>query len=963
MKPEKARKLHFRAICVTAAFVAGLIIAGNASPPFHPSSVTDLPSTRGNPRDAALDDPIHIVGDAGWQAAKAAGNCTGDGTPADPYVISGKIIDAGGVTSGIWIENSTAHFRVQDCRVNRSAAAPAAGIYLVNASNAVLMGNNCTNNEGPGILVSKLCENVDVISNNVSQNTLGYGVVISDRCVNVTIEGNEASFNGDGIIINSFCNDTIIRGNNIHGNPFEGVLVNVYCNNVTIEDNDIADNRNNGVHVFNSYFPVIRGNNCTGSGWHGIYLEAACHNATIENNFATGNTRHGVFVAGGSRNATVVGNNASANMWSGIALFVGSNGSLVCNNSLGGNAGGNARDDSNFSRWDDGSRGNFWANYTGIDGNDDGIGDSAWAIPGTAGSQDRFPIWDDGDHTILINGDAGWAAFRAAGNCTGSGTAGDPYVISSKQIDATAETSNIWVENSTCQFVIQDCTLTNPGTIPHAAIRVANASNGLITGNNCTAGSLGSGILLGGNSTNITIQHNSISGCGYGIVLWQRCDNITVKWNTVYANLNTGIAVSNVTQTLVENNTATWNGNAGIQVVQTSANNTVQGNLVAWNTQWGIVLAANAQNNTVKGNNVTGNFKVGIILAGGDPVENNTINDNDIVANQWNGILLESGATKNNFTGNTILGNGMSGANLSAGCNGNWFMGNNFTGNVLFNAQDDGTGNHWDNGTRGNYWADNAGVDLDDDRIGDSAYGITGTAGAQDNHPTWDDGDDVASVITGTGLLDDQLCGPAAPEFFLVITEAYAVNTAWVSYDGGAHNWTCGETGTLPAWTSLANGSVTAIFWANDTAGHVATGVTVTLRKDSLAPLLDVRQVLPFCDVECDSPTFDVNATDAQLDRTWYTLGNDPARYYFTGRIVTIDTAAWAALPAGEVTITFHANDTLGNEQVVTKIVTKQPAGGDLGLYLAIGGGIALAVVAGVIILQQQRKRRARAPG
>ncbi len=618
MKPEKARKLHLRAIYLTATFVAVLIIAGNASPPFQLSSVTDLPSTRGNPRDAALDDPIHIVGDAGWQAAKAAGNCTGAGTSADPYIISGKVIDAGGVTSGIWIENSTAHFRVQDCRVNGSAAGPAAGIRLVNVSNAVLAGNNCTNNAGPGIYLSKLCQKVDITANNASQNTLAYGIVIDDRCANVTIEGNEVSYNGDGIVFNVNCNDSLVRGNIIHGNPFEGVQLNVYCNNVTVEGNDIADNGNNGVQVLNSYYPVLRGNNCTGNGWHGIYLVGACPNATIEDNFATGNARHGIFVAGGSLNATVVGNNASGNTWSGIALDVGSNGSRVCNNSLGGNAGGNALDDSNFSRWDDGTRGNYWADYAGMDPDDDGMGDIPYAIPGLGGAIDHYPIWEDGD--------------------------------------------------------------------------------------------------------------------------------------------------------------------------------------------------------------------------------------------------------------------------------------------------------------------------------------------------------DVAPVITSTELTDNQLWGPAAPGFTLEITEAYAISAAWVSYDGGAHNWTCGETGTLPAWTSLANGSVTATFWANDTAGHVATGVTVTLRKDSLAPLLDVRQVLPFCDVACDSPTFDVNATDAQLDRTWYTLGNDPARYYFTGKIVTIDTAAWAALPVGEVTITFHANDTLGNEQVVTKIVTKQAAGGDLGLYLAIGGGIALAVVAGVIIVQKKRKKRELVP-
>ena len=55
---------------------------------------------------SAVSGKIHIDGNSGWDAFKAAGNCTGNGTYSMPYVIEDLVIGDGGLGSCILIENS-----------------------------------------------------------------------------------------------------------------------------------------------------------------------------------------------------------------------------------------------------------------------------------------------------------------------------------------------------------------------------------------------------------------------------------------------------------------------------------------------------------------------------------------------------------------------------------------------------------------------------------------------------------------------------------------------------------------------------------------------------------------------------------------------------------------------------------------------------------------------------------------
>ena len=62
---------------------------------------------------------------------------------------------------------------------------------------------------------------------------------------------------------------------------------------------------------------------------------------------------------------------------------------------------------------------------------------------------------------IYIDGNQGWIDFRNAGNCTGSGTYSDPYIIKDLVIDGESSGNCILIENSDGYFLIQNCTLYN----------------------------------------------------------------------------------------------------------------------------------------------------------------------------------------------------------------------------------------------------------------------------------------------------------------------------------------------------------------------------------------------------------------------------------------------------------------------------------------------------------------------
>lgn len=92
----------------------------------------------------------------------------------------------------------------------------------------------------------------------------------------------------------------------------------------------------------------------------------------------------------------------------------------------------------------------------------------------------------------------------------------------------------------------------------------------------------------------------------------------------------------------------------------------------------------------------------------------------------------------------------------------------------------------------------------------------------------------------------------------------------------------------------------------------------------------------------------------------WYSFDGGVTFYNITGNKF-LDQTAWAELAEGDVTITFYANDTLGNEASISVTVVKRIPADDLEtgiviiiVVVSIAGRVAI-LAAGYIFMKRRQ--------
>ncbi len=485
-----------------------------------------------------------------------------------------------------------------------------------------------------------------------------------------------------------------------------------------------------------------------------------------------------------------------------------------------------------------------------------------------------------------------WTWAKIMGYCIGSGTEIDPYVIGNDTF-SYASGDALVIKNSRKFFTVINCTFEDSNSV---GLLLNNVTNGLLTNNtfynnlqgiriynswdvNVTESIFNNNTqynLFLDHSNNNTIVFNTINGKNdddYGIRLSYSHGNIIVNNN--FSNLRRSqIYMGYSNNNDIIGNDFSYRGTAvgffvshnniisknemigclrGISMVGSDYNlfsenvvedtqqsgisctngeyNTFSNNIL--NNAGSLYIGSDSKFNQIVNNNITNNIWYGINVVDSDDniVRNNYLNNNT------QGIKVYFGSGRNNFSGNVIKNSIEKEFYIYSNSHFNYVFNNTFIGNGL-PAEDNSTNNFWDNGVIGNSWDNYIGTDLDDNRIGDTPYNITGTAGSQDRYPFYDDGDDADPQITVNSPSGGTVFGEDAPIFNLTIYDLTVISF-WYTIDGSTtKNFETVSNGENlisiggSIWDALPDGNHIFRFFANDTVGH-GTIVEISISKDT----------------------------------------------------------------------------------------------------------------------------------
>ena len=302
---------------------------------------------------------------------------------------------------------------------------------VVERDNIVVDGNGCSQSGSDTYAMNVTgLHNVTIRNINIdytwpSLDYFTYGIYVKNSN-NITLINIHIERAGSGIVLHSSNNSRIENMTIPHrfwGGASTGILLQ-FCNNITISLSQITRCFRNIV-VISSHNNVFIGNNVTLAHACNLLLEESGNNIIADNILSSSTCGYssGLYIFEGGNNI-IRGNTISDNALRGVSIVASSNNTLY-NNLIGKSWFGikmeswgisvnetwfvlrprnNTIYHNNFidnkkqvyvgvrcaNSWDNGIEGNYWSNYTGVDLNHDGIGDSWHQI--NENNTDHYPL-------------------------------------------------------------------------------------------------------------------------------------------------------------------------------------------------------------------------------------------------------------------------------------------------------------------------------------------------------------------------------------------------------------------------------------------------------------------------------------------------------------------------------------------------------------------------------------------